>query len=198
MLLEKLAAEPFLSGRELARRLGMSNTPIRSAIERLESEGLIVVSPQRGLHVRQLTNREIADHYELRELLEPFVCRRLAGNLKPDQVRRLLANLEELEQSIGEHGVERIVQIDTQFHLMLAEFYSNEEIVRAISKLRDKITQVIVRVFESAPERLIAGCQEHRRIAEAIIDGQPDLAGAFALDDIQAGKGSVLPRGAWT
>jgi biotin operon repressor len=53
LLLEKLGAEPFLSERKLAQRLGMSNTPIRSAIERPESEGLIVVSPQRGLHVRR-------------------------------------------------------------------------------------------------------------------------------------------------
>src|SRR5690349_10880032 len=73
--------EPFLSERKLARQLGMSNTPIRSAIERLEAEGFITISPQQGILVRELTSKEIADQYEIRQVLESFVLQQLAGRL---------------------------------------------------------------------------------------------------------------------
>jgi GntR family transcriptional regulator, rspAB operon transcriptional repressor len=197
LLMGEVGPETFLSEREFARRLGMGNAPIRSAIERLAAEGLIIVSPQRGIQVRELSNAEIADHYELRELLEPFICRRIAGRLSPDQARRLRANIEALQRGVGEHGIERVIDIDTQFHIMLAEFYGNGEITKAMTQLRDSITRVIVRAFAQTPERLLAGCQEHRQIAEAIINGEPDLARSRALEHIQSGMKSVLPRGAW-
>jgi DNA-binding GntR family transcriptional regulator len=189
--------ELFLSEREFARQLGMSIAPVRSAIERLATEGLIFVSPQRGIQVRELSMRELADHYELRELLEPFVCLKIAGRLTPGQVRRLRDNIEALERGVGEFGIEQVIENDTEFHIMLAEFYANAEIIRAITQLRDKITRAIVRVFAQAPERLVEGCQEHVRIAEAIISGQPEIAQAFALEHIRAGMRSVLPSGAW-
>lgn len=197
LLMGEFGPETFLSEREFARLVGMSNAPIRSAIERLAAEGLIFVSPQRGIQVRELSGGEIADHYELRELLEPFICRRIAGRLNPQQVRRLRENVEALERGAGEFSLERVIELDTQFHTMLAEFYGNGEILRAMTQLRDKITRVIVRAFGKLPGRLAAGCQEHRRIAEAIINGEPDLAHRFALEHIQSGMKSVLPSGAW-
>ena len=56
----------FLAERQLAARLGMSKTPVRSALERLESEGFISISPQQGAIIRDLSLDEIADQYEIR------------------------------------------------------------------------------------------------------------------------------------
>ncbi|MCI0622946.1 MAG: GntR family transcriptional regulator [Acidobacteria bacterium] len=194
LLMRGFGPEAFLSEREFARRLNMSLAPVRSAIERLAAEGLILVSPQRGIQVSEPSNREIADHYELRTVLEPFVCRRIAGRLNPDQVQRLRGNIEALDVGAG---IDRFMEIDTGFHIMLAEFYGNGEITRAMTQLRDKITRVIVRAFEETPERLAAGIQEHRQIAEAVINGEPDLADKLMLEHIQSGMKSVLPSGAW-
>src|SRR5262245_56779925 len=62
----------FLSERNLATTLGMSKTPVKAALERLEHEGFITVSPQQGIVVRELSIREIADQYEIRTALESF------------------------------------------------------------------------------------------------------------------------------
>ena len=194
LLMRGFGPEAFLSEREFARRLNMSLAPVRSAIERLAAEELIFVSPQRGIQVREPSNREIADHYELRAVLEPFVCRRIAGRLNPDQVQRLRSNVEALGVGVG---IEQFMEIDTGFHIMLAEFCGNGEITRAMTQLRDKITRVIVKAFAETPERLAVGCQEHRQIAEAVISGEPDLAEKFMLEHIQSGMKSVLPSGAW-
>ena len=68
----------FLSERQLVARLGMSKTPIRSALEHLEAQGLVVVSPQQGIVVTDLSVREITDLFDVRSAIEPFVAARLA------------------------------------------------------------------------------------------------------------------------
>ena len=75
----------FLAERRLAENLGMSKTPVRAALERLELEGFITVSPQQGIVVRELSVREIADQYELRAALESYTLR-LQPPLSPGMV----------------------------------------------------------------------------------------------------------------
>src|SRR5207244_2856590 len=65
----------------------------KGALERLESEGFISVSPQQGIVVRELSVREIADQYEIRSVLESYTLRSVAGQLTPDQVARVRAHL---------------------------------------------------------------------------------------------------------
>src|SRR5437870_2186503 len=79
------APSTFLSERQLASQLAMSKTPIRAALERLEMEGLVVVSPQQGILVRDLSVHEIADLYEMRAALETYVVRAVAGQLTAGQ-----------------------------------------------------------------------------------------------------------------
>ena len=71
----------------------MSKTPVKAALERLEAEGFISVSPQQGIVVRELSVREIADLYEIRAALESYTLRAVAGRLTADQVARVKANL---------------------------------------------------------------------------------------------------------
>src|SRR5215831_11136302 len=97
ILREDFPPGSFLAERQLASQLGMSKTPVRAALERLELEGFITVSPQQGIIVRELSVHEIADQYEIRAALEGYVLRTLAGRLSPGQVGRLRANLGEQE-----------------------------------------------------------------------------------------------------
>ena len=76
-----LAPSTFLSERQMAGQLAMSKTPIRAALQRLEVEGLVTISPQQGIIVRDLSVHEIADLYEMRAALETYVARTLAGRL---------------------------------------------------------------------------------------------------------------------
>ena len=77
----------FLSERQLAASLGMSKTPIRSALEQVETLGLVAVSPQQGIVVREPSAREITDLFDTRVAVEPFVVSRLAGRgLTPEGI----------------------------------------------------------------------------------------------------------------
>jgi DNA-binding GntR family transcriptional regulator len=191
----RLGGEPLLSERELAKRLRMSNTPVRSAIERLESEGIVTISPQRGVAVRRFSHREICEHFELRTLLEPHVCRKIAGTLTPDQQERLRASVDVLDQSAAQGNLKRFLRIDTDFHLLLCGFHANLEVTRAVARLRDKINLAIVQNFALGPARVAAGCKEHRDIAEAIIAGDSELAAQWMLAHLEHGKRTILPGG---
>ena len=81
ILEEVFAPGTFLSERQLAARLDMSKTPIRSALERLETEGFVTVSPQQGIVVRESSLREIVDLFDIRIALEVFVVQSIAGRL---------------------------------------------------------------------------------------------------------------------
>src|SRR5947209_795901 len=133
----RLAPGSFLAERQLAAQLGMSKTPVRSALERLESEGFLSISPQQGAIIRDLSVPEIADQYEIRMAIESFVVRALAGKLAPPQVGLVRANLKAQHANLAAGGdVARGVALDEEFHGLFCEFLGNQEVLRVMGQLR--------------------------------------------------------------
>src|SRR4051812_41246289 len=161
----------FLSERQLAENLGMSKTPVKGALERLESEGFISVSPQQGIVVRELSVREIADQYEIRAALESYTVRTVAGRLTPDQVAKVRANLAAQARLRGTGEVPRGVELDAEFHNQFAEFLGNGEILRVVGQLRERMQLVVTQVFRLCPGRIDTSYHEHAAIADAVIGG---------------------------
>src|SRR5262245_25517969 len=124
-----LAPGSFLAERQLADQLGMSKTPIRAALVRLEAEGFVTISPQQGILIRDLTVPEIVDQYEIRAALETYVVRTLAGKLTADQVARLRENLAAQEALTPEVDAAPGVALDVEFHTLFSEFLGNREIL---------------------------------------------------------------------
>jgi DNA-binding GntR family transcriptional regulator len=192
ILCEELAPGTFLAERQLAARLGMSKTPVRSALERLESEGFIGISPQQGAIIRDLAVHEIADQYEIRTALETFVARGLAGRLTAEQVGRVQANLEAQRANLAVGDVMRGVALDDEFHANFVSFLGNREILRVMGQLRDKTHRVIARVFQRDPGRMASSYEEHRGIAEAILAGDAALAARRVEEHLRIGKEALL------
>jgi DNA-binding GntR family transcriptional regulator len=179
----------------MASQLAMSKTPIRAALERLEQEGFVTISPQQGIIVRDLSIHEIADQYEIRAALETFVVRNLAGRLNAAQIGRLRANLEAQESNCRDCDVERGVILDGEFHMLFCEFLGNQEILRVMGQLRAKIHRVIFQVFKLNAVRFANSYQEHRDIADAVLQGDPALAARRIEEHLERGKRCLLsPR----
>lgn len=186
----------FLSERRLADHLGMSKTPVKAALERLEAEGFIRVSPQQGIVVRELSVHEIADLYEIRAALESYTLRTLAGKLTPAQADRVRSNLRAQERLKGDGNVQKGVELDAAFHTQFAEFLGNKEILRVIDRLRERMRRVIARVFHLSPARIAHSYDEHAAIAAAVLDGNGDLASDLIIRHLELGKRLILsPRG---
>src|SRR5262245_45768397 len=185
----------FLSERHLAENLGMSKTPVKAALERLESEGFISVSPQQGIVVRELSVREIADQYEIRSALESYTLRTLAGNLTAEQVARVRENLKAQARLRGSGDVARGVELDAAFHAQFAEFLGNQEILRVIVQLREKMQRVVTQVFRICPARIDSSYEEHAAIAAAVIGGDGNRAAELIVRHLELGKQLILsPR----
>jgi DNA-binding GntR family transcriptional regulator len=184
----------FLAERQLAAQLGMSKTPVKAALERLELEGFITVSPQLGIVVRELAVHEIADQYEIRSALETYAVRQTAGRLTAEQVERLRANLK-AQKALPAGGVRAGVALDTEFHLLFIEFLGNQEILRVMRQLRDKMQRVITEVFQLHPARFDASYEEHLAIARAVIGGDGARAAQLIEAHLERGKQLILsPR----
>ena len=172
----ELASGRVLSKRQIALQLNVSKTPVDAALERLAAEGLVTISPRQGFAVREPSFRGLADLFELRLALEPYVMRQLAGKVTPIQAQKLLANTEAQAEAAREGDVSLSVRLDTEFHLMPCHFLGNGEILRAMHNLMGKLHQTMAWVVRRDPERMGASPREHVAIAKALIDG--DHAGA--------------------
>lgn len=182
----------FLSERQLAQQLEMSKTPVHVALERLESEGFVTISAQQGIVVRGMSVEDIVDHYELREAVETWVVRRLAGKLSAEQQRQLQDNVKAQRVALKEGDLGRLTQLDEQMHFLLGSFLQNREIASTMERLRDKIHQVIVRVTDSDRTRPAESVAEHERIIEAIMAGDGARAADAMVEHLEAGKRRIL------
>lgn len=186
-----------LAERQLADDLRMSKTPIKAALERLQVEGLIAVSPQRGIVVRELSIGEICDLYEIRAALEGHVLRSLAGNLTGAQYDQWLANLREQESNCKRVDRVRAVELDAEFHLLPCHFLANQEICQTMQRLSNKMRVVIYQVFASHPARAADSLQEHREIIQAVKQGDGKRAGELIVEHLQRGQ-QLLTAPRWS
>jgi len=189
----QLSKMPFLSERRLAKELGMSNTPVRSAVERLELEGMLSIGPQRGIQVRELSRREIVDHFEIRQSLEALVMRKVAGGLEPEQIVALDANVAAFEASVKAGDIPECIARDGDFHLLLAEFSGNADVERVLRQLRDRIFRVILRVIEHVPTRMRESVEEHRRIVRLLVAGDAKGASKLMTQHLRDGLKALVP-----
>jgi DNA-binding GntR family transcriptional regulator len=178
----------FLTEGELARRLRMSKTPVRTALTRLEMDGFVTVSPQQGIVVREPSIDEVIDLFDIRMALETFVVKRLAATITAEQTARLRANLAAQDESVKEHDNARSTKLDTEFHLLLCEFSGNQEIREVMERLRSKLHRIILGIQKKNPERIADGCKEHEAIAEAIFQGKGEQAAQRIVQHLEWGK----------
>lgn len=179
----------YLSERQLAAELGMSKTPVKAALERLEIEGFITVSPQSGIVVRALTNEEIADIYEIRVAVEGYVTKTIAGRITPEQLKLWESTLTALEHiaSRPERQRQQVVELDEKFHSLPHEFLGNKQILQTMQQLSVKNRMVINSVFAVLPDRAQQSLREHREIIDAVRSGDGPRAGELMEKHIRAG-----------
>jgi DNA-binding GntR family transcriptional regulator len=178
----------------LAGRLGMSKTPIKNALVRLDIEGFVSVSPQQGIVVRELSVHEIVDLFDIRTALETFVVRRISGKLAAPQKAALKRNLKEQAEAARRNDVVALTRLDTDFHVLLCGILGNLEIERVMWHLRDKLHRIILRVMRQVEGRSRTALQEHAAIAAAVLAGKGELAASLVEKHLEFGKKFLVAR----
>lgn len=172
----------------LGQQLGMSRTPVREAIKRMQSEGLAVLDG-RMIRVHRLSTDEIEEIFFLRLQLEPFAARS-AVRLPPAQIDAMEAQVR-LVMTQGRDIDDLQWQTDDAFHDMMAREAGNPTITSVIAGLRRRTC-----VFDhrQVPDRFQTGCEEHLRILDAVRTGDPDRVEAGMRMHLENARDAVLHR----
>jgi DNA-binding GntR family transcriptional regulator len=195
-----------LVNRKLADEIGMSMTPVREAVTRLASEGLVEHVPGAGAFVRRITRQELAQLYDVRESLEPLAAAQAAAHATAAEIaelRAIAAGSFSLIRRIAtrpeRHADAEImaawIDADQRFHEVLFEAARN----RWLSKIAADI-KLLAHGFtpqRRMPEFLtvpvaVQTYRGHRRLVRALATRDADLAAATALAHIRAGKEEVF------
>jgi DNA-binding GntR family transcriptional regulator len=161
---------------ELAERLDVSRTPVREAIRRLASEGLIELGAGRGMAITTLDRRQVAELYDLRAALEGTAARLAALNASPSD----LAALRRLaEAGAGESDPREMARLNRHFHETIREAARNRYLDLSLAQLSDSLALLPGTTFE-APGRAEGARGEHAAILDAIVARDGEAAEALA------------------
>ncbi|QNE76305.1 FCD domain-containing protein [Streptomyces finlayi] len=182
----------LLTEGDLAEAVGVSRTPVREALLRLEVEGLIKLYPKKGALVLAVSAQEIADVVETRLLVEEFAARK-AVPASAQLIRRLEDLLEEQRQKSEDGDLAAVAVSDRCFHAEIVRNAGNEILSRLYDQLRDRQLRMGVAVLEAHPGRIAANITEHGELLDAIRAGDADAAAQVVRRHVSRVK--VLVRG---
>lgn len=159
----------------LSKKLGVSRTPIRSALHRLAEDGLIDLTPNRGAVVLGVTNDDIVDIYKIRVRLEGLASAMATERIGEEQIKQLRDTVELSEFYLGKSDVERVKELDTEFHSIIYKASGNRLLCKVLSELHSH-TRSYRRVALAMPGRLEKTIEEHKKILTAIESGNAGSA----------------------
>jgi len=188
----RLAPGQALRETEIARDLGISRTPIREALLLLENEGLVSIAPNRGAAVVRYEAADLEDIYLLRTVLEGHAARRAAGRITEQELASLAESCDRCV-ALGhrEDHVPELYSENREFHLIVQRAAGSQRLIDMIRRVT--AMPLIYRTYMSHSDRYRDRAVEfHRRIAQALVDGDSDAAGeAMEAHICEAGEWAV-------
>lgn len=175
---------------EVADRLGVSRTPVREALRRLESEGLVAYAARRGLIVAELDQQQVTELYALRVILEGGAARLAAQHASEVEVRALRAIVAR-HADVPPEDLATHVQLNRLFHQAIYQAARNRYLLVALNSLQDSLALLRETTY-AAPGRPAAALQEHLEIADAIERRDAAAAEAAARHHIHMGERARL------
>ncbi|MET8508250.1 GntR family transcriptional regulator [Streptomyces sp. NPDC004787] len=182
----------LLTEGELAQAVGVSRTPVREALLKLEMEGLLKLYPKKGALVLAVSAQEIADVVETRLLVEEFAVRR-AVPAPGALVARLEELLEEQKRRAEAGDLAEVAVADRCFHAEIVKHAGNEILARLYDQMRDRQLRMGVAVMQSQPDRIAKNIAEHEEILERIREDDAEGAAHCVRQHLSWVK--VLARG---
>jgi DNA-binding GntR family transcriptional regulator len=182
-----------LSETRISKALGLSRTPVREAIQQLAQEGLVQIIPGRAITVAAPSIQEVLEAVHVRELLEPELAR-LAAESLPEEARDLLQKaLHDLEQAAANGDRLAWSKAETILHETLSNFCPNRLLGQLVLQARNRVHYTVI--DEQTTDNRIGECTaEHRRVIEAILNRQAEMAEQFMHQHIQQLRHNMFRR----
>ena len=176
---------------DLASRLGVSRTPVNTALSILASEGFLDFVPNHGYTVHQILPKEAVSLYEMREILEIGAIEKVIKALTPEHVARLEQQRLLYEAAIADNLTRERFILDQEFHVSILEIAGNKYLPNYFREVYQRIF-LRHRVESLRPGRAISVVEEHRQLLKAIIEKDGTRAKELIAGHIAAGKSYVF------
>ena len=166
----------FLTETAVAAEAGVSRTPVREALLRLESEGLVQIQPKKGAFVPAISDAEVETTMQARLVVEQWAAVQVtdsAGAGLLPQLRQLLGQQTAL---LDESDPRAFIEADRSFHRVIVQAAGNPELAAFYESLRDRQIRMGLQAVTRRPDRGQSVIDEHDAIVAAIVAGDPDLA----------------------
>ena len=177
----------------LANRLGVSRTPIREAIRKLELEGLVTMIPRRGAEVAQITEKSMKDVLEVRRTLDALSAELACERITQEEEEALKKACQDFEDAVKTKDAKVIAKADVALHDIIAAATGNQRLIQLINNLAEQMYRYRFEYIKDASqhERII---QEHRIIYESIINKNKEAASEMAKTHLDNQEKAVIAR----
>lgn len=180
---------------QLADEMGVSRTPVREAIRKLELEGLVVMVPRKGAYVAGVSMKDIHEVYEVRSALEMLAVTLAAERITEEELdaleRQVLRESEEEKADDGD--LDSIIYIDSSFHDIIYQAAHNQRLVQFINILQEQLQRFRAASL-SKPGGSKTALEEHKKIVEALSERNGDLASKLARDHIENAENAMISQ----
>lgn len=177
----------------LANKLGVSRTPIREAIRKLELEGLVVMIPRKGAEVARITEKDLRDVLEVRTSLEKLAIELACDRITEEDVVDLKQACKAFEESFGKDDLTTIAEKDVAFHDIIFRATKNARLIQILNNLREQMYRYRLEYLKDTQShsRLV---DEHQRIVSAIIEKNKEEAVRLIQEHIYIQELTVIKK----
>lgn len=178
---------------QLATLAGVSRTPVREALRRLDAEGLVEFAPNRGARVTAWSSQELHELYEMRAMLEGYGARLAATRVSPGALGELRASAQRMEglSRRGASAAEELTEANGEFHRALVQASGNVQLEALVRSMMD--VSLITRTFERySAARMRASTSQHTEVVQALEAGDAEWAESVMRTHILAARSTVL------
>ncbi len=152
---------------DLARQLGISKTPVRDSLLRLEKEGLVVKVPFKGSYVASITHESVIELFEIRAVLEGLAARLAIPEITPDEITDLTRVVDSHEKALRNGAISEAAGYNRKFHQTIIQHCTNERLLQILGNLDDHLQRF--RLLSNYQRgTALKSVEEHRQVLAAL------------------------------
>lgn len=175
----------------LADRLGVSRTPIREAIRKLELEGLVTMIPRRGAEVAQITEKSMNDVLEVRRALDALCVELACDRITDGELENLRQACDAFEAAVKTKDAKKIAQADVALHDIIVRATGNQRLIQLVNNLSEQMYRYRFEYIKDSRQHqnLI---EEHRIIYRSIVNKDKETAATAARTHIDNQEKAIM------
>ena len=172
----KMAPGDRLMEIKLANEMGVSRTPVREAIRKLQTEGLVIMNARRGAVVAPINKEVMKEILEIRKALESLACQLVAVKAGPGDIQVLRNINAEMRKAIDDGDIDKITEKDVEFHETITALAANSHLTSMLDQIKEHLYRYRLEFIKEIRNKYVLA-DEHDRLVDALEAKSPENAG---------------------